>query len=120
MQTELMLQPIRLALLMLAIVFAAGTVSHVGARTGMAIAMAVEADMADGMAGECTLCAGTSKSATASCDLLCNAPVAAPLPAAVANFALVIPVMIGFPVDHDPDGRDPRMDLRPPRTILSV
>lgn len=115
-----MLHLIRLALLMLAVVFAAGTVSHVAASTGMAIAMAVEADMADGMAGECTLCAGTSKAATASCDLLCNAPVVASLPAAIANFAVVIPVMFGFPADQKSDGLDTRMDPRPPRTILSV
>ena len=44
-----MLHLIRLALLMLAVVFATGTVSHVAASTGMAIAMAVEADMADGI-----------------------------------------------------------------------
>jgi len=108
---------VRLSVFVRAVVFAAGTVSHVVANTGMAIAMAAEADTADAMAGECTLCAGT---ATASCDVLCNAPIVASLPAAVANFAVVIPVTFGFPADNEPNGRDTRMNPRPPRTILSV
>lgn len=86
----------------------------------MSIAMAVETDMADGMAGECTLCAGTNKAATAACDLVCNAPVAVPHPATGANPADIALPVFDFPDDHGFEGRNTRLDPRPPRTIISV
>lgn len=115
-----MIRRMRLAVILLAVLFAAGTVSHVTARTSMSIAMTVEADTADGVAGQCTLCPGTDKTDIAACDLVCSAPVAVPHTATGANPADAALPVFGFPADHGFTGRDTRLDPRPPRTIIIV
>lgn len=110
---------VSLITIVLLAVFAASTVVHAVSANAMALDMATSADGAMSMP-DCQGCPeGGDSDTTASCDLICTAPVFAMVKgAAAAQFAIAIP-MREWPLGMTlPRGLQAPPDPFPPRTLI--